>query len=229
MFTLKSDGLLILKQQEFASDEELLSFARRFSSKRGSLKEEILHWDFGPVMKMEFDPNAKNYLFSKEEVPFHWDGAFHQEPRYLLFFCTHSEGKGGETLFVNTERIWEKMDPIQRREAKKAVLTYQTQKFAHYGGMIRVPLVQTHPVSGKTILRMAEAVETKLNPVSLKIEGVDNPQDFYAMMKTYLYEEAYAHRWEKGDLILCDNFTFLHGRRSLNQNLKRQFNRVQIL
>lgn len=222
--------MLILKSRQF-SDEDLLNFAEERSTEKGGRKEKLLHWDFGPLMTMSYDREARNYLFSDEAVPFHWDGAFFREPKELLFYCTDSEGEGGETLFVNTEKLWEDLSSEERKLCLNVRLTYRTRKLAHYGGEIDVPLVQTHPVSGKTILRMAEKVETELNPVELTISGVGNAEEFYFEMVNKLYDPRYLyeHKWEKGDLVICDNFTYLHGRRKLGANRIRTFKRIQIL
>ncbi len=223
MFTLNSEVNL--------STEELLAYAQSLSLKSGGIKEKLLHWEFGPVLEMQFDPKAQNYLFSDENVPFHWDGAFHQEPQLLLFHCLESEGEGGETLFVNTELLWESLTAEEKKECEGATLVYETKKLAHYGGKISVPLVQKHPLTGKTILRMAEAVETVLNPVTLTIEGVEDADAFYERMKKKLYDPKFMteHTWKEGDLLVCDNFTYLHGRKPLRHNLKRRFKRLQIL
>ncbi|MFP5387543.1 MAG: TauD/TfdA dioxygenase family protein, partial [Bacteriovoracia bacterium] len=208
----------ILKSQVF-KDSDLIELAASLSSVRGNLKDKILHWDFGPIMTMSYHKDAGNYLFSDEKVPFHWDGAFYREPRLLLFYCTESEGEGGETLFTNTEKIWDSLSGSEKSICSRITLTYRTSKVAHYGGEIKIPLVQKHPETNKTILRMAEKVETDLNPVELYIEGIEDSGKFYDEMirKLYLPEFAYVHRWEKGDLIICDNFTFLHGRNELGQ------------
>lgn len=230
MSTSKFNGLSIIHDQEF-SDDELLAYARKLSGQKGELKDQILHWEFGPIMTMKFDPETPNYLFSTENVPLHWDGAFYREPSSLLFYCTETEGTGGETLFLNTELLWNSLSKDEQEECKKITLVYSTQKKAHYGGEIIVPLVQTHPVTGATIMRMAEEVETKLNPVTLKILGTDKAEGFYKRMKEKLADPQflYIHQWKKGDLVVCDNFTYLHGRRSLGKNLARSFKRVQIL
>jgi len=180
---------------------------------------------------MSYDRNAENYLFSSEAVPFHWDGAFYKEPMKLLFYCTESEGQGGETLFSNTEKIWESLSSSEKSLCKNVTMTYRTAKKAHYGGEIRVPLVQQHPISGKTILRIAERVETKLNPVELEIEGIEAAEDLYQNLVKKLYdtEFLYQHEWEAGDLLVMDNFTYLHGRLPLGNNKKRSFKRIQIL
>lgn len=214
--------MFILKHKEF-SDSELLQFAGYLG--------EILHWDFGPIMNMRFDPEATNYLFSQEKVPFHWDGAFYREPRFLLFYCTESEGIGGETLFSNTEKIYESLSSDEKEQCSRITLSYSTEKKAHYGGKITLPLVGKHPDSGKAILRLAERVETTRNPVDLEITGADDSEGFYREMVRKLYDPEFmiSHQWEKGDLLICDNFTYLHGRNPLECNLKRSFKRIQIL
>ena len=230
MSILKPRGLSILKKRDF-SDDELLNFAQGLSDKSGDIKNKLLHWDFGPIMDMKFNPEAPNYLFSSEKVPLHWDGAFYKEPRYLLFYCTETSGTGGETLFLNTEQLWESLSSSEKEECRKITLNYSTEKKAHYGGEISVSLVQLHPITGKTILRIAQKVETTLNPVTLKIEGTENADDFYNRMEKKLSDPRflYTHQWEKGDVVICDNFTYLHGRKALEGNLSRSFKRIQIL
>lgn len=222
--------MVILKSQQF-SDSELLGYARSLSSVKGKIEDQLLHWSFGPIMNMKHDQASPNYLFSSEKVPFHWDGAFYKEPRHLLFYCTESEGEGGETLFTNTEKIWNSLSEKEQEASLQIELEYETEKLAHYGGKIRVPLVQKHPKSSRPILRMAERVDSKLNPVSLKIHGISDPNEFYETWTRKLYdpEFMYEHRWEKGDLLVVDNFTYLHGRRALGSNEKRSFKRIQIL
>lgn len=211
--------MLILKSKQDLTETELLDLAGSYG--------ELLHWEFGPVMTMKFDANAANYLFSDEAVPFHWDGAFYKEPKLLLFYCTESEGKGGETIFSDTTALWNSLTEAEKDECRNVTLTYTTEKKAHYGGTIRVPLVQKHPFTGETILRMAERVETQKNPVTLTIEGAS--EEFYERMTRKLYENRIEHSWEKGDLLIVDNYRYLHGRNGLGENRKRTFKRIQIL
>ncbi len=222
---------MFISKYKYIDDENLIEYAASLSQKEGDLRDKLLHWDFGPLMNMSYLTNAANYLFSAEKVPFHWDGAFYKEPASLLFYCTESNGEGGETIFSNTEKIWDSLTTEQKVKAEKITMIYRTEKKAHYGGEIRVPLVQKHPVSGKTILRIAERVETSLNPVELIIEGVSDGEEFYELLREKLYSPEFmiAHKWERGDLLICDNFTYLHGRNPLQSNLKRSFKRLQIL
>lgn len=226
--------MLILKSKQF-NDDELITFARSLSSTKGQerIEEELLHWSFGPIMTMKTQENAQNYLFSKESVPLHWDGAFYKEPKKLLFYCTQSSGKGGETLFVDTKKVWNSLSESEKEYYKKIKLTYKTEKLAHYGGEFSCDLVQTHPEDQEYILRLAEKVETSLNPVTLEVRG-DSNENFLPMYerlvtKFYSSDFLYAHTWNKGDVIVCDNFTYLHGRLALGENVNRTFKRIQIL
>ena len=194
---------------------------------------DLVHWNFGPVMEMKVDPKAENYLFSRECVPFHWDGAFHIEPRVLLFHCLEAPNRefGGQTIFSDSEAIWNQASAAQRNVWKKVELTFETEKKAHYGGRITRPLVQHHPDKPATILRFAEPVTTKLNPVSLEVKGLKSEfGDFLEEMRGLLYGEQfmYEHHWQENDLLLADNFSLLHGRREFSDSSPRHLRRLQI-
>jgi len=225
----QASKLVLLRGFEPLGRGQFLEYCRSFPG-RG-----LLEWDFGPVMEMHEKPDPKNYLFSREAVPYHWDGAFHRVPSYLAFCCVEApvEGAGGETLFCDTERVWEAASPMERAQWSGVTLTYETAKLAHYGGRITGPLVQRHPSTGKTILRFAEPVATELNPVSLQVSGIENDDQssFIDDMKSRIYapQLSYAHRWEPGDLLIADNHSLIHGRRAFAKDSPRHLRRVQLI
>ncbi len=92
---LQEHKLVLIRGLEKPTREELLSFCESFP------QTKTLNWSFGPVMEMKESEDPQNYLFSREAVPFHWDGAFHSVPDYLVFSCVQAPvaGAGGETLF----------------------------------------------------------------------------------------------------------------------------------
>ena len=195
----------------------------------------LLEWDFGPVMEMHERPDAKNYLFSREAVPFHWDGAFHKVPTYLMFCCVEAPvtGAGGETLFCDTRRVFNGWSPEERARMREVKLTYQTAKLAHYGGSITNPLVDAHPATGEPVLRFAEPVETALNPVTMGISGLPGHEHaaFLAGMRARVYapENCYSHAWEPGDILIADNHALIHGRRAFERDCPRHLRRIQVL
>lgn len=204
------------------SQGELLSFA-------ADRAEELVHWSFGPLMDLKVDEQTENYLFSAEAVPFHWDGAFHVEPRVLVFQCLRAPvaGAGGETLFCDTETLL--LETPEKALWQEITLTYETEKKAHYGGKFSGPMVRRHPTKGTPILRYAEPVTSKLNPVSLTVEGAELGS-LVRQMEKHLYDPrfTYGHEWRDGDLLLADNFSLLHGRRAFTQASPRHLRRVQI-
>lgn len=221
---LKQEGLSLTRGLTLTKDQ-MIDLGKKISPHR-----ELLEWDFGHLMEMKFDPHHKNYLFSEEKVPLHWDGAFHKAPAYILFYCTHVNAPtGGESLFSNTTKLFESLQPEQQEKASKISLRFSTQKMAHYGGIIDVPLVDRHRRTGKPILRIASEVKTSKNPVLRTVTQGDScfcdELDQLAHHENYLYK----HQWQKGDLLIVDNDTYLHGRMPLASNTKRSFYRVQAL
>lgn len=224
---VREHKLVLVRGLSPVEKRSLLEFAAQDPEK------ELLHWSFGPVMEMKVDPNAGNYLFSTEEVPMHWDGAFHLEPRTLVFHCVNApaKGAGGETTFVDSESIWKQASSATRARWRKLELSYETEKKAHYGGRITVPMVQHHPDKPVTILRYAEPVGSELNPVLMEVHGLKESREaFLGEMRELLYspQHLYAHEWRENDLLLADNFSLLHGRRAFAQASPRHLRRVQI-
>lgn len=224
---LREHKLVLVRGLNPMDREDLLRFAAR------SVEQDLLHWKFGPVMEMRVDPRAENYLFSREAVPMHWDGAFYLEPRVLVFHCVEapSHSGGGETLFTDTEAVWENASREQKKKWNKIWLTYETEKVAHYGGRISNPMVQYHPDKPTTVLRFAEPVSSTLNPVHCEVEGLTGEKEaFFEEMRALLYSPdfLYEHRWETNDLLLADNFSLIHGRRAFSQESPRHLRRVQL-
>jgi alpha-ketoglutarate-dependent taurine dioxygenase len=225
---LKEHPLVLLRNFAPLDKNDLVSYAKTLGP--------LLEWEFGNVMEMRAQQEPKNYLFTHGHVPFHWDGAFHQVPRYLLFQCIEAplENCGGETLFTNTHTIWETANISEKEEWQSLNLTYQTEKLAHYGGRITQSLVQTHPETNKTILRFAEPVPSNmLNPVSLQIEGYDTTQTEQLIDKItqriYSSNHCYTHTWQKNDFLIADNHALIHGRNAFKQFSPRHLRRIQVL
>jgi alpha-ketoglutarate-dependent taurine dioxygenase len=224
---IQTSPLVLFRGFEPFSKEDLLSICADDPEK------DLLHWDFGPVMELKKHVDPKNYLFSNEAVPFHWDGAFHTVPSYLVFNCLEapSPNSGGETLFCSAESILSHASDEELKLWDQIYLTYETEKKAHYGGKFRVKMLGKHPKSGKPILRYAEPVDTSLNPVFLEIEGASNPDRFIAQMKQKIYASSncYTHQWQAGDFLIADNHSLIHGRNAYLEASARHIRRVQIL
>lgn len=224
---VREHKLVLVRGLQQIKKEELLSLAAT------DVARDLVHWSFGPVMEMKVDPATENYLFSREDVPLHWDGAFHLEPRVLVFHCVEAPNPkmGGQTTFADTETVWTNASREKQKAWNRVFLTYETEKKAHYGGRITNPLVQHHPDKPVTILRFAEPVKSELNPVLCEVEGIQGEKEgFLEEMRNLLYSQnaLYEHQWQENDLLLADNFSLLHGRRAFSDASPRHLRRVQI-
>ena len=219
--------LVILRGFEAIEKAELVDYAKSYG--------HLLEWDFGNVMEMRVHEAPKNYLFTEGQVPYHWDGAFHQEPRFLLFNCIVAPDKsqGGETFFANTEAFLNDLTAMELDVFRQYRLCYETEKVVHYGGKISVPLIQEHPFLNHNIMRFAEPVSQGLNPVTVHVEGVKatDSDALIAKLAAAFHEPRYrySHAWETNDFLLADNFSLLHGRNAFNQFSARHLRRIQIL
>ena len=195
----------------------------------------ILEWDFGAVNELRVQSEARNYLYTNREVPFHWDGAFAGRiPHYIFFHCDEApeENCGGQTLFCDTVRLLE-LAPLELRALwEKTSITYTTQKIVHYGGGFTSPVICSHQPTGDQVIRFAEPVDD-LNPVQLDIHGIPRTEQarFLKDMHERLHDDevCYRHLWRQGDVVIADNFVLLHGRDAFAAGTPRRIRRVNIL
>lgn len=229
---LRDHRLILLRGLEPISDQA------EFSAQCTRLGE-LLKWEFGSVFEVVEHADPKNYLFTSGSVPYHWDGAFAaQVPWLQVFQCREApgEGIGGETIFCDTPQVWNSLATETRELWKLVEIEYTTQKVAHYGGAIRVPLVGIHPLTGETTLRFAEpanATTVSLNTPNLEVHGID-PEIVPAFLedlnrRVYDPRFVYAHSWRAGDYLIADNHALLHGRNSYGRQLPRRLWRVHVL
>ena len=224
--------LVIVRGLAPMGNEAFLTYCRSASSD-GS--DPCLHWEFGPIMELRPTPNAANYLFTREPVPFHWDGAFHKVPSVLVFNCIvpPPHAAGGETLFCDTTRVLATASHNEREQWRRLRLTYTTAKLAHYGGNVTVDLVARHPRTREATLRFAEPVATANNPVSVAAIGLPEAEAAAVLTKlahrVYESDVCYVHDWQQGDLVFADNHALIHGRRPFTSDSDRHIRRIQLL
>ncbi len=218
-------GLPVLSKDQF------LLFSRACAQGKNDL-ERFISWDFGHIMELKEDEKANNYLFSQEKVPFHWDGAFLECPSILLFQCLEPAQKGGETLFCDTEEILSYLTEKEKEILKKTKAHYTTEKLAHYGGTMSQQILDTHPITQRPVLRFGEMVTSKLSPVTRHTNN-EAAEKILAKLDSFLNNPNFqlVHRWKKGDILLADNHSLLHGRKAIRSSRdapSRHMRRIQL-
>ena len=155
-------------------------------------------------------------------------------PHWLVFQCVSapSDGRGGETVFVDTVRVLARATPEQRRGWSQARFRYTTEKKAHYGGTFVSEVVTRHPTLDVDVLRYAEPV-VDLNPVSVESLDVARAEGERVMSELQAALAApdvtLALAWREGDYVIADNHALLHGRRAFVYGEPRHLRRVNVL
>ncbi len=223
--------LLVLRGFAALEEEEFDSYTESWGQR--------LRWNFGYVLNLFQHPQPANYLFTNGNVPMHWDGAFAEDvPEFQIFSCVYDGGKegGGQTLFSNTSAILDDASHQQMESWRSIRVTYQTNKIAHYGGTFTSPIVCPHPLTGRPVIRFgqpADSLTSTLNPFTATAEGCtrEAQSEIFTALAEKLYDErfCYQHEWLQGDIVIADNLTLLHGRKSYQSGCGRHLRRVHIL
>ncbi|MBP2472554.1 alpha-ketoglutarate-dependent taurine dioxygenase [Crossiella equi] len=184
---------------------ELLVLLRGFTGP--ATARECTAWTGAPVLDGEEGARP-------DPVPLHWDGLGATDiPEAQLLLC-RSAGTGGQTTFTNTASLLAATDPPVLHGWRQVVITYRRRG---RGTAATVPLVGRHPGHGGPVLRFHEPTEVTGWPDhqfgGLPAEAVPA---LLSGLHTALHDPAHhlVHTWRTGDVLLADNHTLLHGRRS---------------
>jgi alpha-ketoglutarate-dependent taurine dioxygenase len=200
---------------------------------------EISIWPFGKVLDLVQHQNPNDHIFDHTHVPMHWDGMYRSHvPELQIFQCIQATppDHGGETLFANTKKILEESPSDIREIWKRVSVTYE-RRTDFYTSKTTAPIITTHPMGGYHVMRYCEPPDTTdtkfLNHPMISFQGLGSvtSEVFQKTLKTALYarENLYAHVWQKGDVLIADNETLLHGRKAFTRGAPRHLQRVQIL
>ena len=222
---VREHQLVVIRGLDGIGAAEFEAYCRRFG--------ELLDWPFGYVLELKAKDDATNYLFTRDRVPFHWDGVFaRKDPHYLFFNCVQAPAEGGESLFSDTIRVLKRAKEDDRKWLETCVCRYQQARTAHYGGDVTTNLIRKHPFTGEATIRYTEPV-SGVGGNAPELVGADEAQtrrlaDF---MAKHLYEPevCLSHRWVSGDFLIFDNHRLLHGRKAFGTRSERHIRRVHIL
>lgn len=226
------DRLIVLRGfPPLADAEELSEHCERWG--------KISVWPFGKVLELVERNNPEDHIFDNNYVPLHWDGMYRpQVPEFQIFHCVQAPlvGQGGRTTFSNTVLALKNTPASTRALWEKVTGSYQ-RKMEFYNSKTVSPIVDSHPLRGFPVIRYneppVEGFGHFLNPPFLEFNGAD-PQEleeFHRSLREALYspKNFYAHEWHKGDIVVADNFSLLHGRESFETKAPRHLRRVHVL
>jgi alpha-ketoglutarate-dependent taurine dioxygenase len=229
----KDYHLLVFRGFDSLPLEEMVNFSERFGS--------LLKWDFGYVFDLQIQENPTNHIFREGRLELHWDGSYlgpEKTPRYSFFQCAEgNDSEGGETIFCDAIKAYEDSEEEFKNSLKRANITYETERKAHFGGTLSWPLVCPIAGDGRSVIRYMEAFNEDnedINPIDVSVDGMERADSdvFLRQLNTHLYNSKYLyeHRWTKGEFLMFNNNALLHGRNSFQSaSDKRRIQRVHIL
>ena len=164
--------------------------------------------------------------FNRGVEQWHADSSYRETPSDAsLFYAEIVPQEGGDTLFADATAAWRALDPETRRKVDGLYAVHSLETLRQWGmrynpdrdrnvddlsaafPSVRQPLARTHPVTGSKSLYVCPAVISHVEEMDAA-EGAALIEDLIAHVTQPRF--VYAHRWQKGDLVMWDNRAVLH-------------------
>jgi alpha-ketoglutarate-dependent taurine dioxygenase len=162
---------------------------------------------------LDADGNPSDRFAKGANYRWHTDKAYYAVPPALTtLYAVELPPEGGDTEFANTRLAYEALPDDMKRRIGGLRVVFQWEAgrrsgyYANEPPPVDHPLVRTHPDTGEPALYLGNHAEG--------IAGM--PVDEGAALLDALLQHAtqprfvYAHRWQKGDLVMWDNRCTLH-------------------
>lgn len=164
--------------------------------------------------------NFSNKISKKlgdREMPWHADipnAVRFSFPHRALYMKTCPNPEAGFTLWMNTPKAFAGVnDDLKRRWGMTRIVQHS---WYEPGKDIReFPSMTQHPITGEYCPRVNSnswIIDTKVSGESMGIEIVDEMLNAMEKQTNCVYE----HHWDETDLIIYDNFPFVHRRTALD-------------
>lgn len=170
------------------------------------------------------------------EMYFHHDKCYAREPDWgTMLYAIEVTSVGGHTLFANMYKAWETLpgdlkDAVAGRRALQIYKYLPTERVDLGDGIERYdhcwqPAVAVHPRTGRQALYVNELM-------TALIEGQDEEgsRDLLDALMDHVRsgDMIYEHRWERGDLLMWDNWCTMHARTDFPADQTRMLRRFTV-
>ncbi len=215
---------------------------------------------FAQVPKLSCDADIQYNPKTKRPV-WHTDSTFRKKPPIgSVFHCRKAPSSGGETLFADTRTAFEYLDEEKKHQLEKleaiCSLAHHDKKINTYSPdyptltpeqrlanpPMRVPLVLTHPVTGKRALYGVNSSTCSIVPIGEKVCSED--LDYWDLEgcedeSVSILRDLLPHvtgpnftvkwSWRAGDIVIWDNRCTIHAATGFDHdNEQREMWRVTL-
>jgi len=239
------DRQVLLFRDQALTDEDLVSFSRRFGDLDQAPVQETGRRFVDGIPEIYVVSNVMQdgvpigSLGSGEAV-WHTDMSYLPDPpKASALYALEVPATGGDTSFCSMYGAWDELPgPLQRRVEALRVKhdgTYNSGGYVRQGvrptgdprtspGTIH-PLVCVHPETGRRALYLGRRRNAYIDGLSL-----DDSNTLLDEIWAYGTRDSltWRHRWEAGDLVLWDNRCTMHRRDAFDPAARRVMHRTQI-
>lgn len=236
----------LLFRDQSLTDEQLVSFSRRFGSLDIAPVQEYgrTHVPGAPeiyvVSNILDDAGRPVGSLGTGEAVWHTDMSYLPvPPDFSLLYALEVPSTGGDTWLCGLTQALEDMPPSLRESLKG--LSIKHDETYNSGGYTRKgvtasddpitcagrahPLICAHPRTGRPTLYLGRRRNAYIMGLPLKeSESLLNKLWAHATKPEYVY----VHRWRVGDLLMWDNRTTMHRRDSFDPDMRRLMHRTQV-
>ena len=239
------DHQVLLFREQHLTDEDLISFSRRF----GQL-------DWAPVQESGrrfVEGHPEIYVVSNViengapigslgagEATWHTDMSYLEDPpKASMLYALEVPPAGGNTYFTSMYKAYESL-PEQLKQRIDGLMvkhdgTYNSGGYLRQGtvdtgdpltspGALH-PLVCTHPETGRRLLYLGRRRNAYLQGLTLtQSEALLDELWSYAVLQEFTWHNV----WQIGDLVLWDNRCTMHRRDPFDTKSRRIMHRTQI-
>jgi alpha-ketoglutarate-dependent taurine dioxygenase len=218
---IEQDGLVIISGTEKLSMHDIFGFQEVLGSTivQGSLNKSTNQTNHFEVKAVS---NADVRGLTNQDQGMHVDGIYFNDerfPKLMTLFCSKQSEVGGESLFFDATIAYNKLQKCYP-EGLDALLNEELSMDLE---------MQGRHINRKVFTKKADgSVEFFFSPFMKRLIGSPEAEKAYQMILGFSHNRStqIKLKLKEGELALCDNTRFLHGRYGFPEGDKRSLSRI---
>ncbi len=213
------DRLVIVFRGQRLDPPQLLAALRCFGETMEQHLTDVLmetHPEIAVLDSRAMPPDKQGKIIPFGARAWHTDHTNHpRPPKLTALYAVTLPSSGGDTSFANMHVAYDGLPHARRNELDDLQTVNKIEDFGYisptarekFGTLPVHPFIRTHPETGKRAIYVHPGKTER-------IVGME-PDATQAFINSLLDEvitpqNTYRHRWQVGDLLLCDNRAVLH-------------------
>ncbi|MDH3702053.1 MAG: TauD/TfdA family dioxygenase [Alphaproteobacteria bacterium] len=214
-----ADHLVMVVRGQKLTPEQYLTAARLFGDTMPQHLSDMLmdeHPEIAVLDSRKTIAGPDGIKAATGSRAWHTDHTNHaRPPKTTVLYALSLPSSGGDTGFANMQEAYAALPEPERKAlaALKTVNKIEDHDYVSaedrkkFGAPQIHPLVRTHPDTGRKALYFHPGKTDRVGDMA-----PDESQDFLndILEKTIKPDVTYRHKWQVGDVLLCDNRAVLH-------------------